>query len=76
MTHSTTLPTLEQPRCATCRHWDNATPPWPARCNRAGYMGSTPEPEPMELSDPGGLYTLPTFGCVLHEPLTTPPMEY
>jgi hypothetical protein len=77
------LPTAET--CETCRFWSpNAWEFWPGygECQRITHAGSDEPPEagtPAFTSDGedyrSGLYTGPTFGCVLHQPTvaTTPP---
>lgn len=70
----------DYPRCATCRHWQVAEPgfrrshPDHGYCAGVGaHTSELPEPptRPAFTTDleqySSALYTLPTFGCVLHE---------
>lgn len=68
-----TVPT-DFPRCETCRHWRVATSADPENFNLIGCSGcgiSQGEDRRFEaVGQSGGefLATLPTFGCIAHEP--------
>jgi hypothetical protein len=68
--------------CATCAHWHQRAGESRGHCNgipNAREAFSLPY-EPLALVDDygtptGGLMTMPTFGCVLHEPAALPQGE-
>lgn len=56
-------------RCETCKHWDlSLVDIIQARVGRCSAiaMGDPGERQAV-LYDPGGVYTLPAFGCAMHE---------
>lgn len=77
------VPPPTPPLCGTCRHWLVRHAPTSrgyGECQRVQHLGEdeyNSAIEPIWTGDIEGcvatVYTLPTFGCVLHEPAGTDP---
>ena len=70
----------DYPKCKTCKHWEQAewddgnctalTHGSAINCNNPNDATLLLVAEGHSQDEWGGLYTLPTFGCVLHSDLT------